>query len=100
MLYSFQKLLEEEFALSGDLKNIESKYDDWNQPVDPSLLKPTVRSISKSYISNTDITREVSYKDSSFKCYSLSSLGMFQVIHFNTDDTREASCKALYFKFL
>jgi hypothetical protein len=70
-LYRFQKLLEEELALSSDLKNLENKYDDWSQAVDPSLLKPPVRSISKSYISNTDNTREVSYKAFSFKCLEL-----------------------------
>jgi len=67
-LYRFKKLLEEEHALSNDLKNLENKYKDWCQTVSPSLLKPPVKSGLKSYISNTDSSREVSYKPFTFKC--------------------------------
>jgi hypothetical protein len=66
-LYRLQKLLEEECALTHDLKHLENKYD-WSQAVKPSLLKLPVRSVSKSYISNTDNATEVSYKTVAFKC--------------------------------
>jgi hypothetical protein len=77
-LHRVQKLLEEELALSNDLKNLEKKYDDWSQAVDQSLLKPPVRSISKTYISNTDNTREVSCKAFSFNCHHNHSRHFFR----------------------
>jgi len=56
----FQKLLKEEYALSNELKSLESKYNDWNRAVSPSVLKPPVRRVSKLYTSNTDSNEEVS----------------------------------------
>jgi glutathione peroxidase-family protein len=67
-MYSFRKLLEEECALTHDLNNLENRYEDWSQAVKPSLLKLPVRSVSKSYISNTDNIKEVSYETFAFKC--------------------------------
>jgi hypothetical protein len=66
-MYRFRKLLEEECALTYDLNNLENKCDDWSQAVKPSLLKLPVRSVSKSYISNTDNIKKVSYKIA-FRC--------------------------------
>ncbi|PNF30779.1 hypothetical protein B7P43_G06189 [Cryptotermes secundus] len=54
----FGKLLEEECTLTHDLNNLENKYVDWSQAVKPSLLKLPVRTVSKSYISNTDNIKE------------------------------------------
>jgi hypothetical protein len=68
LLHRFQKLLEEERGLTHDLNNLEDKCDDWSQAVKPSLLKLPVRSVSKSYISNTDNTKEVSYKTFALLC--------------------------------
>lgn len=67
-MYRFGKLLEEECTLTHDLNNLENKYIDWSQAVKPSLLKLPVRTVSKSYISNTDNIKEVSYKTFAFKC--------------------------------
>jgi hypothetical protein len=61
-LYRFQILLEEECVLTHDLNNLENRYDDWSQAVKPSLLKLPVRSVSKSYISDPDNTKEASYR--------------------------------------
>jgi hypothetical protein len=74
-MYRLQKLLEEECALTHDLNNLENKYGDWSQALKPSLLKLPVRSVSKSYISNTDNTKEVNYKTSAFKCLDFIDTG-------------------------
>ncbi|KAJ9580580.1 hypothetical protein L9F63_024241, partial [Diploptera punctata] len=55
---SFQRLSEEESILTDEIMFLESKTDEWNQPINNSVLKPVVKSISKSYISNTDNTRK------------------------------------------
>jgi hypothetical protein len=56
----FKELLEEEYALSNELKSLENKHDDWNWAVSPSVPKPPVRRVSTLYVSNTDSTKEVS----------------------------------------
>ncbi|XP_069672123.1 coiled-coil domain-containing protein 112-like isoform X2 [Periplaneta americana] len=53
----FQKLIEEEWALSNEIQMLEHKYN-WSQDINTSMLKPPVRSSSKSYTSNNDNTRE------------------------------------------
>jgi hypothetical protein len=68
LLHSVRKLVEEERALTHDLNNLENKCNDWSQSVKPSLPKLPVRSVSKSYISNTDNTKEVSYKTFALLC--------------------------------
>jgi hypothetical protein len=67
-MYRFQKLLEEEHVLTHDLNSFENKYDDWSQTVKSSFSKLPVRNVSKSFVSNTDNNKEVSYKTFAFKC--------------------------------
>ncbi|PSN46342.1 hypothetical protein C0J52_15212 [Blattella germanica] len=60
---SLQKLSEDELLLTEEMKCLENKINDWNQPIAPSILKPAVRSVSKSYISNTDNSRQKFLED-------------------------------------